>query len=296
MKRTHQIILILCCLLVGFTASAEHRTYLRGIVNVPGFQAALLEIQHTLVTRSNSPPVIVPTSRLVRGREQFEDDTIKGGHFEFEVLECDFARQTVKTREAGEEHAYSLTGAALPSEARNWLYLQKAAFNDVLDIYSELAGRIILFHPAVDRAPVSVEAVWTNQVPEREEITDVFKKYFNERGASAILDGRKFLQLVPSNMSQAGSPNSKDLPAGAAGIGGIMASGPVENLVNVYAGLSGRRRVGSERIAGSIPYLHVRQSLSQPEVLYVLETFLGWNEARIVFGDDNTFSIVPAQH
>jgi len=114
MKRTHQTILILCCLFVSFANSAEHRTYLRGIVNVPGFQAALLEIEHTLTTPSNAPPVIISTSRLVRGPEQFEDTTVKGAHFQFEVLECNFTEQTVRTREAGEEHSYNLKEQGLP--------------------------------------------------------------------------------------------------------------------------------------------------------------------------------------
>ena len=42
---------------------------------------------------------------------------------------------------------------------------------------------------------------------------------------------------------------------------------------------------------GWVPYLKVSQALSKPEVLYVLETLLGWNNARIVLGDNNTFSI-----
>jgi hypothetical protein len=44
-------------------------------------------------------------------------------------------------------------------------------------------------------------------------------------------------------------------------------------------------------VVGSVPYLNVRQALSKPEVLYVLETLLRWNDARIVLGDDNTFTI-----
>ena len=134
MKRTSQIILILCSLLPGASARAEHRTYLRGIVNVPDLQVALFEIQHTLVKRSNAPPVITTTSQLVRAREQFEDKMIKGGHFQFEVLEIDFPRQTVKTREAGEEHTYSLSEGSPPPKTRSWLHLQNAAFKDVIDL------------------------------------------------------------------------------------------------------------------------------------------------------------------
>ncbi len=295
MRRTPQTIPILCCLLLGSSALAEHQTYLRGIVNVPGLQAALFEIQHTLVKRSNAPPVITTTSQLVGVRQQIEDKTIKGEHFQFEVSEIDFPRQTVKTREAGEEHTYSLSPASRPALAGNWLQLQNAAFKDVLDLYSRLAGRTVLLHPAVDRASGSLEAQWPNQVPERAQITDVFTKYFNQRGASAILDGEKFLQLVPTDMSQAASPRSKELPAGAPEIGAMhLENVESATLVQMYAETSGRGRIGSEPVIGLVPYLNVSQPLSKPEVLYVLETFLGWNHARIVLGDSNTFSIERA--
>ena len=191
------------------------------MVNVPGLQVALLEIQHTLVKRTNAPPVVNTTSRVVRAGQQFEDDTIKGAHFQFDVLEIDFPRQSVTTREGGEEHIYRLSEGSRPSKAGNWLHLQNAAYKDVIDLYSQLAGRTVLLHPAVDRASVSLEAEWTNQVPERADVTHVFEEYFKERGASAILDGDKFLLLVPSNMRQAASPRSKDLAAGVAEIGAI---------------------------------------------------------------------------
>jgi hypothetical protein len=296
MKRTPQIILILCSLLLGSSALAEHQTHLRGIVNVPGLQAALFEIQHTFLKRSNAPPVITTTSRLVIAREQFEDETIRGGHFQFEVAEIDFPRQTVKTREAGEEHTYSLSDGSRPPLAGNWLHLQNAAFKDVIDLYSRLAGRTVLLHPAVDRASVSLEAEWPNQVPEKAEITDVFIKCFNQRGASAILDGEKFLQLVPSNMSQRASPRSKELPAGVSESGVTHLEGvELTTVVQIYAKTSGRRRVGSEPVMGSVPYLKVNQALSRPESLYVLETFLRWNGASVVLGDNNTFSIERGQ-
>jgi hypothetical protein len=288
-----QIFLILWCLVLSVTASAEHQTYLRGIVNVPGLRAALLEIQHTLAHPTNAPPTIIPTSRLVRGPEQFEDQTVKAGHFQFEVLECNFVTRTVRTREDGEEHTYSFKGTGVPSGAKDWLCLQKAAFNDVVDIYSEVTGRTILLHPAVDRALVSLEAFWTNQVPEREEVTSVFEKYLGERGASLAVDGTRFLQIVPRTMSQTILVTSKDLPAGPPKTGGMLLSGQ-QNLVDMYAAFSGRRRKETNPVTSSVPYLRVG-SLSQPELLYVLETFLRWNGNRIVLGDDSTFSIVPAQ-
>jgi hypothetical protein len=295
MKRTLQIILILCGLLVESSVSAEHQTYLRGIVNVPGLQIALLEIQHTLVKPTNAPPVIITTSRLARAREQFEDQTIKGGHFQFEVLEIDFARETVKTREAGEEHSYSLPATDRPSTAKSWLHLHNAAFSDMIDLYSSLENRVLLLHPVIDRAPVSVEATWTNRAPEKAEAADALGKYLKQRGISVVVDGTKFMQLLPSALTQAASPRSKELAAGPDEIGGGHFSNPdLGNLAEMYASLSGRRCTGNQGVGVSVPYLNISQPLSKPEMLYVFETLFAWNHAAVLLGDDNTFSIVPA--
>lgn len=293
MKRIHQITLILCGLLLGFSALAEHQTYLRGIVNVPGLQMALIEIQHTVAKRTAAPPVVITTSRLVRAGQQFEDDTVKGAHFQFEVLEIDFTKETVKAREAGEEHSYSLPGPNRPGTAKGWLHLQDAAFNEVIDLYSDLEKRVLLQHPAIDRAPVTLEAVWTNQSPEKAEVVGALAKCLSRRGILILPDGNRFLQLVPSALLLTTSPRSGDLPAGPVEVGGMTLQGAVD-LVEIYGKFSGRRCRRNEGVSVSVPYVKVTQPLSKPEVLYVLETLLAWNDVTILLADDNTFSIVRA--
>ena len=265
-------------------------------MNAPGLDVALFEIQHTLVKRSNAPPVITTTSRLVGARQQFEDIAIKGGHFQFEVAEIDFPKQTVKTREAGEEHTYSLSEGSRPARAGNWLHLENAAFKDVIDLYSQLAGRTVLLHPALDRASVSLEAEWTNRVPEKAEIAAAFEEYFKSRGISTILDGERFVQLVPSNLSQKASLRAKELPAAAADFGSLYLEGAqLADVVQIYATASGRRRIDSEPLWGSVTYLHATQALSKPEASYALETLLNWSGLRIILGDDNTFRLERSQ-
>lgn len=297
MKRIHLNLLILFCLLLRFSVLAEHRTYLRGIVNVAGLQVALIEIEHTitLAKRTNPPPTIITTSHLVRAGQMFEDATIKGAHFQFEVLEVDFPKATIKTREAGDEHIYSLPGPNPSATAKSHIDLQNAAFNDFIDLYSMLEKRVLLQHPAIVRAPVSLVAVWTNRVPEIAEVTEAFAKYLKQRGIIVVVDGTKFLQLVPNALNLAASPRSKNLPAEAAEDGAVTIIGmEAGKLAEWYSACSGRRRIGNEQVLGRVPYLRANQPLSKPELLYVLETFLNWNDARIIFGGDNTFRIVPA--
>lgn len=97
-------------------------------------------------------------------------------------------------------------------------------------------------------------------------------------------------------MGQAASPRSKELPAGVPESGATHLEGvELETVVQIYVETSCRRRVGSEPVMGSVPYLNVSQALSKPELLNVLETFLGWSHVRIVLGDNNTFSIERTQ-
>lgn len=294
MKRIYQVILISYGVLLGSSALAEHQTYLRGILNVPGFQVALLEIHHTLVKPTNAPPVTITTSRLVRDREQFEDETIQGGHFEFEVLEIDLTNETIKTREAGEEHIYTLPSTARPANARGWIHLQDAPFYDVIDLYSELEKRVLLLHPAIDRAAVSLQAAWTNQPPTTAEATQALLKYLNQRDISVAVDGSRFLQVVPSDISATALPRSGDLPAASLEIGGItLMTNDAGELAKVYAGISERRRTGNVPVYRTDVYLKIAQPVSKPEVLYAVETLLGWYDAKIILGDDNTFKVEP---
>ncbi len=124
-------------------------------------------------------------------------------------------------------------------------------------------------------------------------MTDVFVKCLNERGAFVVVDGEKFLQVVPSAMKEAISPRSKDLPLSTAEIGAMrLVNADASTVVDIYGSLSERRRKGSGLVAGTVPYFHTVQSLSKPEARYALEILLDWNGSRIVFDNDDTFSIV----
>jgi len=287
------LMLLLYCSLLAPAARAEHQTVLRGIVNAPGFQVALLQIQHTLPsTRSNAPPTVIATSRRVRAGETFQDATIKGANFQFEVLELDLAKETVKTREDGQAHVYTLPVPERPAGATGWLHLKDAAFNDVIDLYSEIEKRVVLVHPSVERGTVSLASAWTGQSASRSEASAALANYLGGLGISPVPDGSKFLRLVPTKMSLQTNVGFKDLPTASTNVVTLMLVN--SDPVRMYASISGRRLTGNPYGAGQVAYLNVNQALSTAELLYALETLMGWNGTRVVLGDDNTFSLVPA--
>jgi len=135
MKRTHNALILMVCLQCSASAIAEHQTHLRAIVNVPGLQVAVLETDHDL-GKGSARPTVITNTRWVSAGDQFEDDTIKGHHFQFEIIEADLARETIKTREAGQEHTYSFPAPNRPATAKGWLHFENTRFTDVLDVYS----------------------------------------------------------------------------------------------------------------------------------------------------------------
>ena len=205
------------------------------------------------------------------------------------------AKETVKTREAGEEHIYSLPALNRPATVKGWVHLQDADFNKVMDLYSEYENRVLLLHPAIDRKPVSLESAWASPGFGKAELSGAMVTHLDQRGISVIEDGDRFLQLIPSALKTSAVPRSKDLPAGAA-VNAFYTFQNVEagRLAELYAALSGRRCTGNGPLfARPISYF-VNRPLSKAELVYGLEVLLAWNNVRIVLADDNTFSIVQA--
>ncbi len=180
--------------------------------------------------------------------------------------------------------------------AQDGLHLKKIPFNVALDIYAKLSHRVLLVHPAIDRSAVSLEADWTNETPSQAEITAAFGKVFAERQAAVVVDGGKFLQIIPANMVQTASPNSKDIPVvtgeprGTVDFQGVSAG----VLVKLYGQITGLRRIGDEPTTGNIFYFKTSSPLSKPEVIYAFETLLAWNGTKVITHQDGTFSLAKS--
>lgn len=174
--------------------------------------------------------------------------------------------------------------------------MQDAAFDDVIDLYSELEKRVLLLHPAIDRAAVSLQVFWTNQPPAAAEATHALLKYLNQRGISVVVDGSRFLQVIPSDIRTTALPRSAELPATSHAVDSVtLTTDDAGELIRMYAHFSGRRRTGNTPISRAVVYLKFNQPLSKSEVLYAVETLLGWNNAKILVGEDKTFSVVQTQ-
>lgn len=233
---------------------------------------------------------------LLHPGEHFQDAITGEKRFPVTVLQMDFTNESVTTLVAGKIHTNSLTASIRPATDTSWIHLQSAAFKDAMNLYGELSGRVILLHPEVNRAPVSCQINFTNPAPNKAEITAGFAEWLKVRNASVINDGDTFLQIIPTPMVSTATIGSKDLPAENKSPGMVNFENiPLNQIINIYGQLLGRRRADMEVFQGTIPYFRTSQPLSKPQALYALKTLLAWQGVQIILNDDNTFSAANGQ-
>ena len=218
---------IVCSLLLGHSALAEHQIDLRGIVNLPGQQVAFLQIDKE--------------SWAGRTGDHFKGGT-RGNYYQIDVLEVDVTNEIVKTRIDGEDYTNSLPAPSRPADAKSWIYLQDIDFQKAMELDGVLSGRTILLHPAVAATPFSCEASWTGEAPAKTEIAACFAKSLGERQAASLEDGDCFLQIIPASTAQTAVLGAKDLPVETVTRGNIdFQNVDMRQVIDIYARLLDRQ-------------------------------------------------------
>jgi hypothetical protein len=271
---------IVCSLFLGQSVLAGHQVDLRGIINVPGQQAAVLQIDEE--------------NWVGRTSDHFKGE-MRGSSYQIEIQEVDLANEIVKTRIDGEDYTNRLPVPSRPAAAKSWIHLQNIDFQQAMDIYGVLSGRTILLHPAVARTPFSCEASWTDKVPAKTDIVVCFANSLGLRQTASLEDGDCFLQIMPISMAQTVTLGAKDLhtvETEKIEHGGIyFRDVTVEQAINVCGKLLGRERKNNETSVSGLIYFVTTKPLSKAQAVYALETLIRWNGAEIILNDDNTFSV-----
>ncbi len=273
-------------------ARADHVVHLRGLINLTEWQGALLEVNHSLA-RSNQPPAIFTTTRLVKSGEQFEDKTIKGAHVSFEILQINMegpGGEHIRLRENGKDTAYGFESIdAVALSTRLGIELQKARFQDVVDLYARLKCRTVLLHPRVIWSPVSVRAGAQNE----KEATAALETVFRDRGIAPVNDGDKFALLVPTSMENTIKPVTKEMESASPQFGSIYLDSPLDTVIEYYGRMLGRERIQGDQSPSPGKQVYLRTGvLSKAEAQHAFERLLEWNGIKVVLVDDKTFKVV----
>ncbi|MDB6110029.1 MAG: hypothetical protein JWR69_1779 [Pedosphaera sp.] len=257
-----------------------------GIVDLPGYKCVLLES-----TDADSP---VPRPESFTMQEGERDGRI-------EVLQIDAKAGAVKIRL---ERTNPIVTLHLESEVKTsvndretapiTIHLQHAALNPTLLLYGHLANRTVL-RPTLAVGPVSLSSSATNQA----DAALALSKALAEQGLATVMDGEKFVMVVPADKVSMAVPHSAEIkskpqdlePAKPASGSPIIPGGEIDfpaidiiHAAYIYAELLGGRSLDRSEGFPSSSLISVRTEtpLTKEEAIYVFETLFRWQDIEMV--------------
>lgn len=295
MKRICIFVLSGCLLAVASLAHAKEPSLkLTGIVSLPGLNCALLEIQKT-------------------GRSSWRQQvTLREGQLEggVAVLQVKPGESVVEVSDNGRKILLGFEQDAQRRDAQEEvrttgqnLQLHGANLQQVLELYGEIKGRTVLPHPALKSIPTTLNA----EAQTRIEAAAVLEKLFEQQGMAVILDGDKFVMIVPASLTNSALPRSDKIVsdsrsdsstnAEASNLRGTInfMGAEMRQVLALYAELSGRKFNTVDSQYSGLPIRFRSQTpLTKAEAVYALETLIEWSGFEIVPIDEKEFKVVPA--
>lgn len=254
-----------------------------GIINLPGCKQALLESPNP-----GSPSHRTETAMLQEGQEQ---DGLQ-------VVQIDAEAGAVTVKRKGIDSAVTIqmmgvTNFSGPGSKTTHptIQLQEAPLNEVLGLYGYCANRTVL-HPTLAATTFTLNAAATNLA----EAVVVFSKALEEHGFATVLDGEKFIMVVPADKMSMALPHSAEIKSEPGTKPPVMNPGEISagelnfpaidirQAATIYAELLGRRRLDWTEPFPSTGLIsvHTQTPLSKAEAIYLLETLFRWEGVKLV--------------
>jgi len=294
---------ILCFLAAGFVAwtfpaRAAHVASVLGLVNLTNYQAALLVI-------TDSPPeaaFTASTHKWVTAGQSFDDLNLKTGRLHIDIRQIDFANSIVRAAENRATQLYvPQTTNIMDVAAGNYLRLENAGFDDVLDLYAALKDRTLLVHPDLSQPALTLSAVVTNKA----DAASLLEKTLQQRGAVILADGNNFEWIVPAGATNLISPAAIPArPAKASSSSSAVDTLPpdsinfdnvdLQQVLGVYQALTAQKWVQDQPLPSSVTFtFHNQTPLAKAETLHAFDVLLAWHGLKVVNLDDKSFKLVP---
>lgn len=276
----------------------EYGVHVRGLVNLPGFKAVLLGVQHHSLDRSNAPPMLV--RRLLREGEVFDDRSIRDAYVTFELLAVDMLNASVQLREDTLESVYELEGATKtafrPGGPNPTLWLPNPTLDDFVDLYAAIVDRTVLWHPKWRGSQLSVAA----SPGDRTEATAILNQELRKHGIRALLDGERFALLVPDGMAQSITAGLRNVPRRTFTAEEYISSGAIDffqadlsQVLPIYGELLGCKPINADKWRGRSISFRNQTALTRSETLYALDILLSWQELQVMVVDSTQFRVEP---
>lgn len=259
---------------------------LTGVVAVGAWKRAALEVRPGEHLAASEWPILG------------EEERWEG----IEVIRIDPGTATVDIREGDAVRTLTIPGPRDGGETAGpdvrhpaSLRFQQAPLRQVLEIYGEVTKRTILQHPQAGPARLEFKV----QAADPAQAVTVFRERLEKAGLALIPDGTRFVQVLPAALTKTVRAQSAPLVGLARAIPASPLSGTeipkgavrftdthVALLLDLYGAIVGRTARNRDRASGPRLNLHSKTPLSYPELLYALDTLLGWAGLRIVLHED----------
>lgn len=279
-----------CLLALGLMAGAtshakEYLVQLRGVVDVEGLRAALLELDYTLPGPANEQRAI---TQLMHEGDVLEPQV--GRSPRVELLGINAPQMRITVRENGVENTYAIPSGPLSWPGTNRLALANASITDVIDLLSLLTDRIVLFHPNNQTMAPEIQCHWTNSVTTKLEAARALENAFHGRDTETVLRGNHFLILSPVAVTNEVTRAWVSPAAGGPEVAPFAARNPTEAIAK-YSELTGRRHTSGQSAPETWFYLRTLKPISKAEAVHAIKTVLDWGGCRVVDDKDKTFKL-----
>jgi hypothetical protein len=241
---------------------------LTGIINVPGYKAAVFE----RTARIN---------KLITLREGERFEGIEISQINPQTLKVNARIEGSPTTLGFKTNYPSATGSDYG------LVLENANLDPLLRIYSEISKRTMLRPAAIPALLISTSVPGSKSG----EVVKALERTWAEKGIVTIPDGDKFVIVVPKAMAGKVKAGSKDLKSSDVKGSAVVAqpkeinfvAAPTDQVMAIYAEFAGRKLdPNHERLPASIVSFQNVTPLTRDELLYGLDTVLALNGLKLV--------------
>jgi hypothetical protein len=281
---------VTCFLVLGLmiettSLAKEYLLQLRGVVDVEGLRAALVELDYTLPSPSHEQRAI---TQLMHEGEVLEPEIHKSPRVE--LMGIDAPQMKIKVRENGTENTYAIPSGPLSWPGTNRLALANASITDVIDLLSLLTDRIVLLHPDNQIMAPEIQCHWTNSATTKLEAARALESAFHGRDTETIPGGKHFLILSPIAVTNQITSTWVSPAAGSPDVAPFAAHNSAEAIAK-YSELTGRHLASKQSAPDTWFYLRTLKPVSKAEAIHAIKTVLDWDGYRMVDGKANTFTL-----
>jgi hypothetical protein len=272
--------LFLFCLLSASAHAEPLPVKLTGIINLKDEKYALLETTNSVFGHPDD------SGMLKVGQSQFLRSDLR-----VEVLQIDPSVATVKLNLSfGKTNSISnlflddkrATQAGSNTLAPVTIQLRKAHLDQVLNLYGQLTTRTVL-HPTLPEINITYDISATNNLGAAQALTTALAK----NGLTNILDGTKFIMVLPTDHAAMAHPHSSEIKPSTAAIqsGDINLPNVVlYPVVQIYAELIGRKLDPNAPFPPGIHFITLvnQTPISKSEAVYALDTLFAWQNIKVI--------------